>query len=259
MFAKHSDINTTELPIEYTDIFNQRAGSYHFAMANWPLARHQEFDALLQYTNFKTGQQILDYPSGGGYLSRFVPHDIQLTHIESCETFERFCRLNSAFDSELSKQGKLPKPDNSIDWFLSLAGLHHESNKQGLFTEISRVLKPGGQLVIGDASQDSKTALFLDEWMGQFNPMGHHGQYFNKVTLQELEDAGLTVKSVREEKYHWVFKSKQQAAHYCQQLFGISLATVQQVETALDRYLGFENLKNGIGLKWQLQFIHCQK
>ena len=258
MFAKHSDTNTTELPIEYTDIFNQRAGSYHFAMANWPNARFNEFDALLEITDLKKDQVVLDYPSGGGYLGQFVPHDIQLIHLESCEVFQRFCSLNSAFASKLCHQGELPLQDKSADWVLSLAGLHHESNKLGLFKEMARVLKPDGQLVIADASQNSKTAQFLDQWVNQYNPMGHNGEYFNSQTLIELESAGLELISLQEKHYHWEFESKNQAAQYCQQLFGISLANLSQVERALEHYLGFDILPNGVGLKWQLQFIHCQ-
>lgn len=259
MFAHGNEISIDKLPVEYTDIFNERAGSYHFAMANWPQARYNEFKALLECTDFRANQVVLDYPSGGGYLSRYVPHNIELIHLESCEAFQRFSNLNSSFTSQLCQQGKLPQQDETADWILSLAGLHHETNKLSLFKDMARVLKPSGQLVIADARQGSKTALFLDQWVNQYNPMGHIGEYFNQLTLEQLETAGLEVINLKEKHYSWEFESKAQAAHYCQQLFGISLASLAQVEQALEHYLGFDETANGVGLKWQLQFIHCHK
>ncbi len=87
----------TEQPIHYSDIFNQRADSYHYAMKTWPFARQQEFSALLDMTSFDNHQLVLDYPAGGGYLGGHVPHDTNLIHLESSEEFSLYCKKIAAF------------------------------------------------------------------------------------------------------------------------------------------------------------------
>ncbi len=96
----------------------------------------------------------------------------------------------------------------SVDWILSLAGLHHEADKLALFHEMARVLKVKAQVVLADASEGSLTARFLDEWVGRYNPQGHTGEYFTENTIAELEASGLSVNSIFEKKYHWVSNLK---------------------------------------------------
>lgn len=244
---------------EYKHIFTQRADAYHHAVKACPRARDQEFQTVLDLVRFAKDDVVLDYPANGGYLSWYVPDHIRLTHVETCELFSALSYSGSPFQQQLCHDEALIQDDNSVDWILSIAGLHRVMNKQQLFKEFARSLKPGGQLVLGDASQSSPVAQFLDEWVSNHSTTGYAGSYFNEQTLAELNQAGLALLRLQEKHYHWIFPTKLDAARYCKQVFGVDMATDQEVLTALEHYLGFDPMARGVGLKWQSRLISCIK
>lgn len=248
----------------YQAIFNQRADAYHQAMLNWPDARNQEFEALLKDLPINASSHILDIPAGGGYLANYLPVDINLHHLETsklfADLFQQHCHSGSCHPLSLCSLDKLPQENDSIDIALSLAGLHHTEDKQPLFTELYRCLKPGGLLVLADAQEDSATARFLDGWVNDHNKMGHNGWYLNQQTIQQLQDCGFECISNENRNYHWCFENPLQAGEYCKLMFGIDQAEASQVKDALTQHLGFDSLDNGtVGLHWQLYFITLRK
>lgn len=242
----------------YKDIFNQRADSYHEAMLRWPTARDQEFYAILDGLDVKPHQRVIDLPSGGGYLSWYASA-CELHHVETSELFAELCHSKSPYPSHITDLTDLPFEDNSADVVLSLAGLHHTENKSELFNELFRVLKPGGQLILADAAEGSVTARFLDGWMAAHNSMGHKGWFFNHTTIEQITEAGFSIDSVIDRHYHWCYETVEEAAQYCKLMFGIDLATIDQIVSALNVELGFTPLDSGVGLNWQLRFIRSTK
>lgn len=253
-----------DTPESYQAIFNQRADAYHQAMINWPKARDEEFKALLKNLPIKTATRILDIPAGGGYLASYLPHDVQLHHLETSELFanlfQQHCHSGSQHPLSLCTLDQLPEKNNSIDIALSLAGLHHTQDKKPLFDELYRCLRPGGLLVLADAEEKSATACFLDGWVNDHNTIGHNGWYLNQHTLQQLLNSGFEYISKENRNYHWVFNSRLQAGEYCKLMFGIDRANEQEVSDVLAKELGFDVLSNGnVGLCWQLCFITVRK
>ena len=248
----------------YQEIFNQRADAYHQAMLDWPKAREQEFQALLKGLQIKPAARILDVPAGGGYLANYLPNNVKLHHLETsklfADLFHQHCHSGSCHPLSLCDLDQLPEQDNSIDIALSLAGLHHTEDKQPLFRELYRCLKPGGLLVLADAQEDSATARFLDGWVNDHNKMGHQGWYLNQQTRQQLESCGFECIGHENRDYHWCFENKQQAGEYCKLMFGIDQANSCEVSDALASELGFDEINDGTtGLRWQLHFITVRK
>ncbi len=251
-------------PEDYASIFNARADAYHEAMRHWPEARDAEFTTLFKGMSLKTGMHIIDVPSGGGYLARYLPDDVSLHHLETSELFARLFEEEAHSGSKhpltLCELEKLPEQDNSTDLACSLAGLHHIEDKTPLFRELFRVLKPGGWARIADAHLESATAAFLDGWMGNHNSMGHHGWYLNEGTLGTLREIGFTDVTAVNEEYHWVFSSEHEAAAYCKRLFGIDQASTEETEAAIRELLGFDTLENGLkGMRWSLYYVSARK
>ena len=56
----------------YQAIFNLRANTYHQAMTQWPHARQKEFEIALSFCDLSDNHCIVDIPSGGGYLSKYI-------------------------------------------------------------------------------------------------------------------------------------------------------------------------------------------
>ena len=135
-------------PEDYASIFNARADAYHEAMRRWPDARNTEFTTLFKGMSLKKGMHIIDVPSGGGYLARYLPDDVSLHHLETSELFARLFKEEAHSGSKhpltLCELERLPEQDNSTDLACSLAGLHHIEDKTPLFKELFRILKPGG-------------------------------------------------------------------------------------------------------------------
>jgi len=244
----------------YKDIFNQRADSYHDAMMGWPNARTAEFEALLAGLAIRPGTRMIDIPAGGGYLSRYLPQGTDLTHLETSELFLELGHSGSQYPLKLCELDELPIADGSIDIAVSLAGLHHTEDKTPLFEEIYRGLVRDGIFVIADAGAGSATANFLDGWIGIHNSMGHRGWYLDQETDATMRDIGFLDVSHETRHYHWVFANPKEAAKYCKLMFGIDQASVEEIETALEQYLGFEQLDGEkTGLCWQLDFITARK
>lgn len=249
-----------ERPLSYKDIFNQRADAYHKAMLDWPNARNEEFEAILKKLVVDEQTRVIDIPAGGGYLANYLPKETQLIHLETSELFTELGHSGSPHPLKLCSLDTLPIRDASIDIVLSLAGLHHTEDKTPLFKEIFRCLTAGGKCVIADAGADSPTANFLDGWLSDHNSMGHSGWYLDSSTTDDLTMAGFTGTSKETRQYHWIFSSKEEAGAYCKLMFGIDLASIDEISNALNQYLGFDPLPDGdIGLKWQLDFITATK
>lgn len=243
----------------YKDIFNQRAALYHEAMHFLPHARDQEFITLLSLADLQPNQAIIDMPSGGGYLAQYMPVDIKLFHLEISEQFANLAHDITSHPMLLVEENHLPFEDNSIDRFLSLAGLHHIEDKTPIFKEIQRVLKPGGKAVIADAYQGSPVASFLDQCVNEYNPMGHQGIYLSDETINEMCASGLTVTSSDPYQYIWQFPSLEHMVEYCRKIFGMSKGRAQDIEQSIAKYLGFNQESNHIQMNWALEFIQCIK
>jgi ubiquinone/menaquinone biosynthesis C-methylase UbiE len=59
----------------------------------------------------------------------------------------------------------LPFEDNSLDFIVSTLSLHHWSEPKRVLSEISRILKPGGQFLIFDLRRDSWRLVY---WIIKF-------------------------------------------------------------------------------------------
>jgi SAM-dependent methyltransferase len=241
--------------IQYKEIFDQRASSYHHAMLCVPSARDEEFEKAISLLHLQPNHLVLDFPAGGGYLGHYLPDQQILIHLESSSAFSELGNSGSINPNLVVDHEGLPFEGESVDRFVSIAGLHHIENKRALFSEIARVLRPGGRAVIADASAGGAVSQFLDVCVDDYNPMGHTGLYLSDMTLRELESSGLQVISDTEPSYTWHFESVDQMSQYCKSLFGMKKATQSQVLSGIDQYLGYRETGNQILMNWSLRFL----
>jgi len=200
------------------------------------------------------GGRVLDVPAGGGYLQKYLPPRFDYQPFEPVKAFNNTTTYNH--DS-----GLLPFPQLScsVDAILSVAGIHHFSDKKPLFIEMARVTKPGGRLVLADVHCKSLVASFLDGYIDRNNSTGHHGYYLGEDTLEELESCGWNVASARRKHYHWNFTSLKQMARFCELLFDINRADTSQIRVQLEDELGVDMASGGVGLRWDLYVISASK
>lgn len=248
------DTTTATYP-DYRDIFELRGHSYHQAMARFPDARTNEFLNVIAKADITPGMAVLDVPSGGAYLSRFLT-DVELIGLETSQTFAGLAKQR-AEKVVLFDQSLFPLRDGCVDRVLSIAGLHHVENKQPVFEEMRRVAAKDGLIVVADVAEGSFVRSFLDDFVGRYCVTGHSGWYFGETTRSELNRAGLEILEDEVLDYEWLASDLDSLAEFCRLLFGMFHADTLTVAQGIQEYLGTRQHEQQIGLNWQLRCFVC--
>jgi hypothetical protein len=81
-----------------------------------------------------------------------LPEDMEFTHVEghglNAEELAKNPRLNHYFVQNLNQNPKLPLEDASFDAVLNTVSVQYLQYPEAIFSEIQRVLKPGGIAII---------------------------------------------------------------------------------------------------------------
>ena len=243
----------------YKDIFNQRGSAYHQGMLKYPLARYEEFKQIIQLAEIKDGNIICDIPSGGCYLSNFIDRKVKIFSVETSSQFIKYTQTSENNRVLVCEDlADIPLPQASVDRIISLAGLHHLSDKFAFYQEAYRLLKPGGLFCIADAFHDSKVAKFLNIFVNRHNSMGHQGEFLNSHTARELEAANFQVIYNSPISYFWQFNSPQAMTKYCQLLFAMDRADELKIIEGIKTYLGYQIKEEKCYMNWELHFIKCR-
>lgn len=240
----------------YEEIFKKRAWSYHQAMELCPSARVTEFSLAVECLDIASGMTLYDIPSGGGYLKQFVTVDnINYVFVESSSNFASHCPDELGCSALLSSLTALPLAPRSADRILSLAAIHHVEDKQQFFEQCLNLLKPEGLLVVADVEGGSNTAGFLNEFVDQYNSMGHKGTFLTKTIGRSLESSGFEVVKNKYESFTWEFNSVPQMLSFCRGLFGLDLATDEDILVGVKEYLGFDEGADTVSVNWSLRYL----
>ncbi len=238
----------------YTEIFSERANSYHSAMKRWPRARDAEFRATLEPLAETPDGIICDMPSGGCYLAEYLRPGMRYFGVEQADGF---------FDNGADKSDArliapivdVPLPDNSVDYIVSLAALHHEPDLTAVFDEMRRLTRMGGRIVIADVEVDTPPARFLNGFVARNNPLGHDGRFLAAGTPDLLAASGFTVIDDALVAVPWSFDSVEDAGAFCSDLFGITGPGRHSVVDVLTDEIGFHLDGPRVQLQWVLRRI----
>ncbi|MEA1897014.1 MAG: arsenite methyltransferase [Bacteroidota bacterium] len=112
------------------------------------------------YVNIKQGEHVLDLGSGAGndcFVARsIVGENGKVTGLDFSEKMLEKARLNNekmGYTNVSFLKGdieSIPLPDNSVDVVISNCVLNLVPDKTKAFSEIRRVMKPGGRLSVSD-------------------------------------------------------------------------------------------------------------
>ena len=112
---------------------------------------------------------------------------------------------------------EMPFEDASFDTVLCHQGLQYVTDREATFSEIKRVLKPGGQLHVGVWSSAGRQPAFgfvedsLASHIGAEQKPVHAWSFGGHEELRRLaEGAGLTVERLETVEHPWRFESIQQ-------------------------------------------------
>jgi arsenite methyltransferase len=155
----------------------------------------------VDFIEVKSGDTVLDLGSGAGLdlflAARKVGPTGHVIGIDMTPEMIERARSNIAkagatnIEVRHGEMEKMPVDDNSIDWVISNCVINLSPEKEKVFAEIFRVLKPGGHMVVSDivAVGEIPEAIQNDmpSWAGCIG-----GAVPEKKYLQIASDAGLT-------------------------------------------------------------------
>lgn len=242
----------------YANIFDQRGDSYQRAMSEQPSARAAEFQTLIERAAIEPGMFVIDLPSGGAYLGRYLPDGVRCVHVETSRTFFDAARATGREVLFAERPARLTLADASVDRVLSLAGLHHEDDRLPIYREVRRVLRPGGRFVIGEVLEGSAVARFLDGFVDAHGS-GHVGSYLAAREGELLREAGFEVDGFEVAPTPWRARTYAELARFVRDLFSVHRATEVQVQGALCDQIGLRESPLGVELAWELVFFSCRR
>jgi SAM-dependent methyltransferase len=158
---------------------------------------------------------------------------------------------------------------STIDKVVSLAAFHHYDNYRdntGLngrlraMREFSRILKPGGKVIIGDIATDTSSALYFDSLdTPKLCPGGHPHNFLNETSARCLCDkAGLSLEKFKVKSVPWTFTSVDEAQTFINTIHGSLCSKKESLEHA-QKYLKFWNQNGKYFLEWSLFYLVAVK
>ena len=140
------------------------------------------------------GCAVLDIGSGAGGIdlalvrnsgaASVVGVDVQQEFVDLAASRAASAGLSDRVSYRLIEPGSLPFADGSFDVVFSKDAILHEPEKEALYADAFRVLRPGGHLLVGDWLRGHGDVL--DAQVASFVEAAGHA--FTMVSLQDLRE-----------------------------------------------------------------------
>jgi demethylmenaquinone methyltransferase/2-methoxy-6-polyprenyl-1,4-benzoquinol methylase len=155
-------------------VFDSVASKYDLMNDLMSMGLHRAWKAYtVMVANLREGQQVLDIAGGTGDLalafSRKVGASGLVVHTDINEAMlrtgrDRLLDAGVALPTLVCDAEKLPFPDNHFDLVSVAFGLRNMTHKDAALTEMNRVLKPGGKLLVLEFSKVAKPLEKIYDW-----------------------------------------------------------------------------------------------
>ena len=152
------------------------------------------------------GEVVLDLGSGGGIdcflAAKQVGPTGRVIGLDMTPEMIRLARRNAQkmgvtnVDFRYGEMEEMPLPDETVDVILSNCVINLSPDKDAVFAEAFRVLKPGGRLSVSDIVVDGDLPASLrrsiDAWAGCVSGALDEGVYLDKMRAAGLIDVEVT-------------------------------------------------------------------
>lgn len=142
--------------------------------------------------------RVLEVAVGTGRNLEYYPDDVTVTGIELSPGMlaiarDRAARVRPDADLIEGDAGRLPFRDGSFDTVVCWLGLCTIPDPARAIAEMSRVLAPGGQLLLHDHVVSTWPPLRAAQWLAEQVTGRTEGEYFTRRQRPLVEAAGLEI------------------------------------------------------------------
>jgi hypothetical protein len=242
--------------MDYDKTFEKRGNLYKYAIEIYPDVLENEFKVAVEMCDIKSSDIVLNIPAACVPLSKYFT--IKPYKYIEYETNANFAAMLSV---AVCKLNEIPEMDNSIDTIISLASLHHTNyiEREEFYNECHRILKSNtGKIVIGDVIENSKESVWLNMFVNKYNSLGHKGIFWKESDKNILESKGFSV-NIKYTDYTWNFNSENDLVDFCKNLFGLDLASKEEILIGINTILKPETINEKIYIKWNLIYFIATK
>jgi hypothetical protein len=232
---------------EYNSSFQNRFSKFLYAQKTYPFVMTDEYSTALEMCDLKENDVFINIPADFNSLEPLLPSNIKYFPFEINKDSSSITKYT--FCPSLSN---LPFKNQSVDVILCLASLHHfdDSERVKFYNECLRL---SNKLVIGDVILNSDQDRWLNIFVNQYNSSGHVGHFFSEKDKILLEQCGFNVE-VKKVKYKWHFRDENTIVDFCKNLFGLDLATSDDIKNGIQKYLA---LNSDFSFDWELIYFKC--
>ena len=184
--------------------YNQMAPGYD---RRWQHYTYPTLRFLLDWADIKPSEQVLDVGCGTGELEwlHLQTQPQQSLHgVDLAEAMVAVARQKCAGFPQVSFQVStaeaLPYGDRRFDVIVSASAFHYFPDPLVALTEMGRVLKPGGRLVILDWCRDFLWCQLCDLWL-QWRDPAHRQCYTQPELHQYLRQAEFQVIAAQRQRF----------------------------------------------------------
>jgi ubiquinone/menaquinone biosynthesis C-methylase UbiE len=251
-------VDTQELEAKVKDMYrhvaNEPEGKYHFEMGR-PLAERLGYPAevldrippgaiesfagvgyFFDLADLKEGESVVDLGSGSGMDVFFAALQVEkggrVVGIDfTAEQLDKARALASktGFDQVELREGrieKIPAEDASFDCVISNGVINLSPEKERVFAEAARVLRPGGRLAIADITSERqlKESIVCDAdlWASCIG-----GATQADVYRRAIEGSGLRIEELQENPYEFISEQAKNAS----EKYGVKSVSVLAVKS----------------------------
>lgn len=177
----------------YESYWNKRPGYLSDFNFKWP--------KLKKYIPLERGITIVDFGCGSGEILKeiaLINPDAKLIGLDVSEVALKQAQqtLPEGNFQKIEDGGLFPLDKEIIDFIFSSEVIEHVYDTENAASEIARILKPGGEILITIPYHGffKNLALVFLGFDRHFDPIGPHVRFFSKKTITNLlENVGLKI------------------------------------------------------------------
>jgi ubiquinone/menaquinone biosynthesis C-methylase UbiE len=185
----------TDQPVRWSRYWDKHAGGYDKEMAFWD--RHAFGDSRQWVCSQATGE-VLEVAIGTGLNLPLYPDTVTLTGIDLSQAMldlaaDRAAQLDRTVTLQQANAHDLPFDDRSFDTVVCTFGLCAIPDAEAAVTEMRRVLRPGGHLLLADHVVSTSFAVRALQRAMELVSIPLGGEHFRRRPHDLVRAAGLEI------------------------------------------------------------------